>query len=523
MPKSTILTATQDPRSADVAKAIASVCRIDDDFPADRNLTEALIDAVEAPHWQSHLPEQRQRWSEALRNIKGAGDRKGWRRAEAVTQRGTANPLAGRLSKYPVAAFLLQRAHPQVRTQAVQLRNLYFAALLENPSSCTVESADQLRISIAPKSERRHFLARFPASKSSYPANLQALEKHLIDTLNDPSFRVSESESQLAHQVLTLINTVATSRARTARAGRGKGTVGTSKPRRRVPSCPADRGEKPPAGTKVLTRRASRPDPHTIEPPDEAYAALTVDLPQEDQADPELPQAVADVVARQTRHWITRHQRLVPNDTTRLTPLERRQLVGNLLAGLEEPVPLVSDASALLLLVYTTGSVLEAVLNFQIGPSGDLREDGFLRRQIKIADDAYRPGPELTAALEPIAEELLLPLPQPLARWLESKGLREETELSSCLGHSRAELVAEVRGRLRQARESGRFNRLRLERIAAALPLEISLETQDPVALHHVAGKPGDAPPVLAYYVPHYVEYLVALYRSMTARMLEQS
>ncbi len=284
---------------------------------------------------------------------------------------------------------------------------------------------------------------------------------------------------------------------------------------------------------KVLPSVASTPPPSLADPEDHNEPAssplpgttsdvsTTTDWPESDDpyatvaslTPPELPsEEAANDQARTTRRWEGRYHRSTSNDYTRLTPIERRQVVQVLTKCLQSPDKHEADGAAAVFLMYATGKKLNEVLVSRVGKKGDFSRDGTYQRALKLPNEAYEPAPEKARHLEIYQNHIELQLPAMILPWMNERlDLRCETILQCMVGDEQC-VRKNVELVLDKMRDSGRFQRVRAERISAALLLELSIKYQDPTVMFFLAGKPMHEAPMLSYYVVHNVEELARRY-----------
>jgi len=229
-----------------------------------------------------------------------------------------------------------------------------------------------------------------------------------------------------------------------------------------------------------------------------------------------------DAGARESRHWISRHQRLVPGDPGRFTPPERRRVASFIRAGLASGDRSTEAVAALLGLMYVTGQDLEAVSGLTVGMGGEVDVKGIYHRTLRPPTGAYRPTPEASPYLAPSADRIGLPLPDPLDQWAIAQIGSYSGSLMQCLGITRDEARRGVAEAVEILRDGGRFQRIRLERIRAALAVELAVAWHDPVITHLLAAGPNQAAPMLGYYVAHSIERLTRVYAEVTREMMER-
>ena len=88
------------------------------------------------------------------------------------------------------------------------------------------------------------------------------------------------------------------------------------------------------------------------------------------------------------------------------------------------------------------------------------------------------------------------------------------------LGLDEGQARKHVSAALDELRDNGRFQRIRLARVEAALPQELTLAYRDPTVTHLLSGREAHVAPVLAYYVVHSYGELAKCYSQTTERMM---
>lgn len=502
---------------SDVVHAFA----LDDRFPAPANLFDALIEHLEDPHWSAQQSARRAEWSRVLRQVRDDPPAGGWPRAAVPSSQRSTNPLSPRISAYPLASLFLQRPDIQLRRQAEAFRALVLAAVLVDPASGPSASAtDVLRQSIVPRNDCRKFVSSFPGP-GSFIEYIPALNSHLKELQSNVG-ELTSMEAKLASVLGRLLTRVVV----TTGDGRPKELPDAQEPRPQSTPRTRSGGRRSTPfaipGAQIDLYLLSSPGAQPDEPPDQ-FIAVSPELRANEADDPDLPDAAAESSLGQTRYWVARHQRLVPCDTGRFTPFERNSFVGTLHAALHDPNPMTVDAAGVLALVYLTGAPLDRVMEHRLGGTTDLVAPDTFRRVVPEPDKAFSPSDELEPYVESRASHVDLPLPGIVADWLNARASGYCGSLLDCLGHSTTDLRQRIKEQIECARSNGRYRRVRLQRLAPALGLEIRLATADDVAVHILSGGEGQASPLLAHYLVHYVEYLQALYAEATARLLGES
>jgi hypothetical protein len=237
---------------------------------------------------------------------------------------------------------------------------------------------------------------------------------------------------------------------------------------------------------------------------------------------PELsPEEALDAKSRRTRRWEARLHRSTTNDYACLTPIERRRLTLSLVETLQSPNKLEADGAAAVFLMYVTGMQLDDLLAAQVGERGDFSFDGRFRRSLRLPADAYKPPLELEGLFETYQDRIELQLPAVIVPWMRERLAGGHETLLQCMGGDGASVRENVALVLDRIRDSGRFQRIRAERISAALALELASKYQDPTVTFFLSGRANHEPPMLSYYVAHSVEELARRYLETVHQLLQ--
>ena len=498
-----------------IVLAMEAVMGVDLSFPAARNLVEALTQILDDPSWtESSDAADRMDWLKALRAISKGGAKKNWM-LSAPRNRKT-NCLDGQFKIYPIPAVLIQSIEPVIDKQAAGLLHLYCDALLRVGQSSPAEMvriADTLRRAISPRSSKIPFVQSLPLYEKydKYYRTLCDVAKGLSTVSDSPSL------IDLRQGILQLVRLVEENPGppRGAKPRINTGPISTS-----VAINPYSPFDGVPKTLSLRTRHLKNRNP--TEAPDDLFEVGPVELTEEDLVDPDLPQDASEGATRESRYWVNRFQRLVPSDTTRFTTFERAQWVRILLADLGADEETKAIGAGVLALMYVTGRVLESVLDFSVGTAGDLDIQGVYRRRIPRPHDAYVPAPEFSSLLEPEAAQIDLELPPPIAAWV-TQYAKEGCSLGDGLVYTRDDVRSAAKEIVDRARDRSRYQRIRMERLSAALAVEIAVAERDPVVTHILCGTAAQAPPILSYYAVHYIDRIKSAYRAAVRRLMDSS
>ncbi|GLR64506.1 hypothetical protein [Marinospirillum insulare] len=237
--------------------------------------------------------------------------------------------------------------------------------------------------------------------------------------------------------------------------------------------------------------------------------------------DPQSLDEEVELSLNESRYWLNRVEKLVPNDYGRLTRVERLTLIKFLKDKLASNNSSDFLAAGLIGLMYFTGSNLEDLWEAKLGFGGDFEQDGTYRRLIKRPKNSFQPNDEQQKFFQPVASQLLLPLPEPIASWLKLLLQNDSSSFEQLLKLSLEDVKNLVYPELGDLRKQTRLFRLRSERIPTALGLEATLIFRDPLITYLIAGRKTQSPPMLSYYAVHSVECLIDYYKQVTGSMSE--
>lgn len=258
-------------------------------------------------------------------------------------------------------------------------------------------------------------------------------------------------------------------------------------------------------------------DSQIAEPP--KSVDLHVAFPEEGEAEPASEQEV-DALSRETRHWISRHQRLTPNDSGRFTSIERRWIASQLSEFMVCEDKSLRLGAGIVALMYVTGMQLDSLLQAPVGSGGVFDIGGEYRREIRLPRHAYNPSTDVAEQFLPRETTLVLQLPETVAQWTKLYIPRGTFTFAEALGVELPKIKEYVDDIMKHLRANGRYSRIRRERIPAALAIELSLRYRDFALVHHLASSPDQDSPMISYYVVHFIDELKSRYREVTEDML---
>jgi len=483
---------------------IETVLGLDEKFtPFARNLTEKLIELLESVNLDATVFGGLAGWLDALREVAATAPQHGsWDLAAPTARHG--NPLGGHFSRYPKPSFLLEPSDFSDPVNGIAL--LFLAALLTGRPP-TDEQAHVLRRSLAPRSSALRSIHQLPAFRGTQTC-IDSLAKAIQNTNNS----LRTVLRQLIEAVKEYFHPTAT------RSRQPRGLPRPSAPPVRHTSfgglLTASDETAPVAGE--VCELVGEPDVEGLEPPVATPILLNKDVDDTCASEEEV-----EARARESRLWVARHQQLVSTSTVRLTQLERRHFVRQLLASIGSASQRESLAAAILLLMYVTGRTREEVLSMTIGVGGVIRPGGVYVRNLNTPTDGYQPSDELLPSLLPTVDSLKLRLPAVLLSWTAPLSDTSPQPLSERLGIAPDTASAWVAATLHHLRDGGRYQRIRLERIGPALSVELTLTYRNPVVTYLLSGSETQAPPMLSYYVAPPVDYLASAYGTVVKKLLE--
>lgn len=490
------------------ALEIEAAFGIDNAFPAPKNVTDLLLKCLPLLlETSSKAPS----WLAALQEIQTSGDGGKWR---LVAPSGPdRNPLNRNFSQYPVCSYLLQISHHETTSQSDGVKLIFLHAIINRPSDHKLTThANTLRITTRPQSQELGLLRSLP----EFAEDFFDYQKQLRNTVNQ---KVRSGPSALLHTLRTLLDISPVRRLSHVSQPNTKSPAPTPKS--------IDITNITPTG-HITVFESQAGNATEGEPPELDEIITTIfDLDSSlSDADPELlspsllSETAADFETRKSEYWLRRHDRLVPTDFGRFTILERRHLATYIKTEICSPDAEQRIAAGLIGTMYVTGIGLNTLLQTLIGPDRTLSNSGIYIREIHRPTGAFTPSEAQLADLQSLATRLLLPLPEPIASWISSHCTFEATQLGDRLCLSSDTATNLIKEALRKLRTYTNLQRIRLERIPAALALETTLAYQDPLITYLLASTEQQAPPKLAYYAAYPTKLLVESYTEVTGRML---
>ena len=206
--------------------------------------------------------------------------------------------------------------------------------------------------------------------------------------------------------------------------------------------------------------------------------------------------------------------------TGRFTPFERRHIASYLHQELTSNVSSRQLIGGLLGLMYVMGRDLNSILKTKVGEDGEIKQNGIYIRHVHPPADGYKSPAQEHPHLLPISNILELKLPETLRHWINPYTNGSTKTLIDHLSISQSQVSEEITTALAALRNKGHFNRIRLDRIPAALALETSVAVRNDVIVHHLAGQPNHGAPMLGYYLTPSIQHMAKVYRDVTQSMM---
>lgn len=226
----------------------------------------------------------------------------------------------------------------------------------------------------------------------------------------------------------------------------------------------------------------------------------------------------AKLLEENSKEWITRNQKVTPNDYRIFENSELRGLVDSLVANLTCSDNKVRDASAIVLLSLFIGQNVDTVKKLEFGDEGSLTLTGEYCREIKIPMGAFVPKNKSTD-LRPRAKFIKLPLPPILKHWLSSLP-NSNKALIDCIGTPHDDLDKSIENVLKRIKSKPGLFRIRQEKISAALHLALTLLYRDESINYIITRRENHKAPDSSYYISHEVSFIQRAYASALEKML---
>ena len=485
---------------------IESALSIDDSFPAEQNLTAKLISLLELLEHS----EKREQWQVALLEIKSAGELRKWDYI-APTGRG-GNALGGKFQAYPLPAFFIQPADSYIALQAEGLKALFLAALLQKlPHHELTATSNLLRNAVGPGSKKLKFIKLLPEiTDSGFVSYLNSLR----NTVNADTLTSDEPNSELLVSITRLLHLV----PKPIYRPKPKAIDLPVKPS--FPSTGGHNGDDPSKpGNLAIHKFLSTENPKG-EPP-EFINLFTLTAGTDDLNAEPTPEFEVEQQVQESKFWLTRHEKMVPTDLGRFTMAERLRFVRFIHDKINSDNSTDKLVGGLVGCMFTTGLSLKALLDCSLGDGHAFAQGGIYRRKIRLPQDAFSPSEAQIHDLERFTDELYLQLPEPIASWISSLCTQHTIDtISQSLSTDYESAKIQIYSELDILRKKSRFQRIRPERIPAALAIETTLMFRDPTITFLLASTANQSAPKLNYYVTHSAENLAVLYTQVTNKMV---
>lgn len=226
-----------------------------------------------------------------------------------------------------------------------------------------------------------------------------------------------------------------------------------------------------------------------------------------------------DQQSQESRYWLIRHEKIVPTDYGRFTMPERIKIIRFINDKIVSADRSMQIAAGLIGTMYITGLTLENLLNSSFGDDQTFKEAGSYRREIRMPREGFVPNEIQIEYIAPFTTELSLQLPEPIASWVGNLYMPQRT-LGQSLELELEDAKQHVYAALKILRDKGRYQRIRAERIPAALAIETTLMFRDPIVTFLLASKPTQGAPKLSYYIAQSAGKLAQCYEQVTKKMV---
>ncbi len=484
---------------------IENALSIDDSFPAERNLTIKLINLL----GQLEHSEKREQWLTTLLEIKSAGDLQNWNDL-APTGRG-GNALGGKFQSYPLPAFFIQPADSYIAQQAEGLKLLFLTALLQKlPNHELTAVSNLLRNAIGPGSKKITFIKLLPEmTDSGFTVYLNSL----ANSVNAENLTSDKSNYELLSSIARLLYIVPKPLYRPK--------VYPPKPIDLPVKLPFPNlgGDQLKPGNLAIHKILGADHIHGESPDFINLATLvagTDGSSTEPAANFELEQQT-----QESKYWLTRHEKIVPTDLGRFTMPERLRFAQFIHDKVNSGAAEDKLVGGLVGCMFITGLPLKSLLNCTLGDGQIFSQGGTYHRKIRLPVDAFSPAENQLNYLEKFTDDLYLQLPDPIATWISSLCAANTIEtVSQRLGTNYESAKVQIYSELDILRDKSRFQRIRPERIPAALAIETTLMFRDPTITFLLAATENQSAPKLSYYVTHSVKDLAVFYKQVSNKMV---
>lgn len=490
----------------EVVEEIETAFSIDLSFPARRNLVEELYEIVV----KLEASIKKDKWLNALKEIRLHVE-SGLPEWEFSQRRaGTRNLLSGKLQQYKIAAFLFHDpASPEVAEVFFGLKCLLVSIVIQNPNNHRLAlTAELFRGSDDPSVFM--VLRKLPSISS------KSFSEYYVE-LNDALEALQKNElKENERLILTRIANLVSKYREYYRP-----TIDFPLPGDENPT-PALEGDTPELvdGLPIINkiRRFRKRFMKGKERP-RGSAPVPVDFIDIEGSDDETELDV-EIHLNETKYWLRRLSNVVPTDTRRFLPLERKHLINWLEFKLASPKRNDKLSAGLVGLIYFTGQPLKELMKYGVGESQTLSQGGLYIRKILRPDDSWIADDEHREFFEEIAEEQELHLPKLIEPWVSSLCTNQGSTLADSLKVNLEQAGELVKKALMDIRGNGLYDRITYDRLHLALKIETTLQYQDSVITYLLASTPSEGAPVPSYYVAYNTDKLASCYQSVTASMV---
>ena len=481
---------------------------IDSKFPAAKNIVEKLLSLLQPK--SDELSLDLAKWLQSLKYIQEErGKTKKW---PLVAQTGRdGNPLGGKFKQYPIAALLLQNPNLDHTKQAESLLLNFLFSISGSSSRDLRGAANIFRRNIRPASTNLHLMSNLPIfdTYEQYQQDLLAfITSKKIENLSDKEKEFINTLSRILKPAPIQTN------ISTALGSPQSNQPPNNRPHSHHPilldDYPMD------ASLNLLSL-----DTNKIEEGDSPSDLHIVESKQAEEQTT-LNEAEVESHLLQTSFWLKRHERVVPFDTSRLTPVEKAHITNSLELELKSDVQNIQTAAVLLMIMYFTGNYLKDILSFSVGHKSTITRDGFYRRKLPTPRSSFKPTEVVKDDIHPLLSTLNLPLPTPLRNWLRTNISQEGMTLGENFEVDHEKAKVQVKALLKTMRKGGQFYRVKMDKFPTALALEMSVETHDPAAVYLLCARENQAAPTLAYYAVYNRESLTHLYQNACRNLMGQ-
>ena len=507
---------SEDKSTFALARGIEDKLGLTPAFHASRNLVEKLNTIVLL---DKNFPPNHPiaSWVEILPEIGRRGISAGWRRA-APSGRSKGHPLGGSLGQFAVASAFLQPVSPDLNSCFDGVLRLLLLSISAAEVGGFDSQANAIRLAFEKNTRTTSMLPSFTND-----------EKFRLGIGSALNLQVRGRQNKTDEQFVSALRSLLSVRTRKSLVRRNPGSptkiIGS---RISQPSPPPLRTFRTTQdisgqgyGGALKTLRVHNPEEETGESPIESLI-FERDKFDEKKAEEGRRDDILNVDGRaeESRHWVTRHQKLALIEKARFTEFERIWFVREVIKYARSENQVQSIPAGLLLLVYCTGRSLEEVLRFRVGPKSEISLEGRYCRILRTPSDGYKPDNALENDIERRASKVYLSLPTELIAWI-NRHCRD----SHSIGESIAEGIEQdpkkcVASLLEVIRDGGRYYRIRSEKIPVQLGIELTLAERNPIITHLLAGSDNHAPPMLAYYVALSTQELSDAYRKVLRKMM---